>query len=168
MIVDVGTGSGCIAVALAVHLPQARLIATDASAGALALAAENAARHGVAERIAFRQGDLLQPVGERVDIIVSNPPYIPSAEIGGLQPEIARYEPRAALDGGADGLDIVRRLLVQAAALPATGRASAAGDRHRAGERGGGAGRRSFPGATIEIANDLAGLERYVFVRSVA
>lgn len=167
VIVDVGTGSGCIAVALAVHLPQARVIATDASADALACARENAARHGVAERITLLHGDLLHPIHGTVDIIVSNPPYIASREIGDLAPEIAQYEPRGAVDGGADGLDVLRRLLAQAA-----GRLRPGG--HVLLEIGAGQGsdvaqmaRTALPGATIAVENDLAGLERYVFVSSL-
>ncbi len=166
LIVDVGTGSGCIAIALAVHLPQARVIATDAAADALACARENAARHGVAERITLLHGDLLQPLQEQVDIIVSNPPYIPSQEIGDLAPEIAQYEPCAALDGGPDGLDVLRRLLAQTA-----GRLRPGG--YVLLEIGAGQGndvariaRTALPGATIAVENDLAGLERYVTIRT--
>lgn len=120
-IVDVGTGSGCIAVALANALPTASLYAIDCSAAALRLAQRNAARHGVAGRVRFLEGDLLQPLRRlgldgRLSVVVSNPPYILDGELAGLQPEVAAYEPRAALAGGPDGLTIIRRLLDEAAA----------------------------------------------------
>lgn len=114
---DFGTGSGCIAIALAAKSPATRVVALDLSAEALSLAKQNAATNNVAERIEFRHGDgfaTLQP-GERFDLIVSNPPYIASAEIETLQPEVRDHDPRGALDGGADGLDFYRRLAAPAA-----------------------------------------------------
>ncbi|MGH7796411.1 MAG: peptide chain release factor N(5)-glutamine methyltransferase [Candidatus Binatia bacterium] len=115
-IADLGTGSGAIAVALAKELPAAGFLAVDLSAAALAVAWRNAARHGVADRIKFVRGDLFETIGTRVglDLIVSNPPYIPSAEIAALEPEVSRWEPRAALDGGPDGLGCYRRIAAQA------------------------------------------------------
>ncbi len=116
---DFGTGSGCIAIALAAKCPSARVIAIDLSADALAIAQQNANKSAVAERIEFRQSDgftTLKP-DERFDLIVSNPPYIASAEIETLQPEVRDHDPRGALDGGADGLDFYRRLAVAAAAF---------------------------------------------------
>jgi release factor glutamine methyltransferase len=113
--VDVGTGSGAIVVALAKLLPGSRWCAVDLAEDALAVARLNAQKLGVADRIRFIQGDLLHPLlnsGEDFDLIVSNPPYIPSAEIDGLQPEVRR-EPVLALDGGPDGLDLYRRMLPQ-------------------------------------------------------
>jgi release factor glutamine methyltransferase len=113
---DFGTGTGCIAIALAVKCPQAIITATDVSAAALALAKENAARHNVAARIDFLQADGFAAfsAGVSFDLIVSNPPYIPSAEIATLQPEVRDFDPCAALDGGVDGLDFYRRLAVEA------------------------------------------------------
>ena len=113
---DFGTGSGCIAIALAAKCPVARITAVDVSADALALARENAARNGVAERIEFLPGDGFSalPAGAGFDLIVSNPPYIPSHEIASLQPEVRDFDPRAALDGGVDGLDFYRTLAAQA------------------------------------------------------
>lgn len=108
-ILDVGTGSGAIAVTLALELPRARLFAGDVSPEAVAVARGNAERLGAA--VDFRCGDLLAPfAGESFDLIVSNPPYVPSAEIPKLAHEIRDFEPRVALDGGADGLDSYRRL----------------------------------------------------------
>ena len=115
-VLDFGTGTGCIAIALAVKCPQAIIMATDVSAEALALAKENAVRHNVAGQIRFLQGDgfTIFPTDASFDLIVSNPPYIPSAEIATLQPEVRDFDPCAALDGGVDGLDFYRRLAVEA------------------------------------------------------
>ena len=135
---DFGTGTGCIAIALAAKCPSAKIIATDVSPEALALAGENVARNNVADRIEFVQSDgfaaLKDRWGERprepggnaianglpgvsphqFDLIISNPPYIPSAEIATLQPEVRDFDPRGALDGGADGLDFYRKLAAEA------------------------------------------------------
>jgi release factor glutamine methyltransferase len=115
-ILDVGTGSGCLAVAVAKHHKTAKLTAVDISAEALAVASANAGKHGVAERIRFLQGDLFAPVpsGERFDFILSNPPYIPHEEIEKLAPGVRDYEPHQALDGGADGFAVFDRLIVEA------------------------------------------------------
>ena len=115
-ILDVGTGSGCIAIALAHELPSARVTGTDISIAALNVARRNAERHGVARRIQFLNADLLDDVTP-ADLIVSNPPYIPAGDAPGLQPEVAQHEPAVALFGGpGDGLELVRRLLASAAA----------------------------------------------------
>ena len=115
-IVDVGTGSGCIAVALAVHTPRARVYALDLSADALIVARANAQRHSVDHRIAFIQSDLLEPIGERVDLIVANPPYVAAEEWATLPVEVQEHEPRIALYGGARGLEVIRRLLCELSA----------------------------------------------------
>ena len=117
-VLDFGTGSGCLAVTLAVRTPTARVHAVDVSADALALARDNAARHQASERIHFHCGDGFSalPQGLQFDLIVSNPPYIPSAEIAALQPEVRDFDPRTALDGGADGLDFYRRFAGEAKA----------------------------------------------------
>lgn len=113
-IIDVGTGSGCLAVTLAVEFPPATVIATDASHEALAVAERNAERHNLIGRIAFVRTDLFQDVSGPADLIVSNPPYVPDGDAATLQPEVARYEPASALYGGTDGLDVIRRVLVDA------------------------------------------------------
>ena len=115
---DVGTGSGCIALALAAENPFVRLVATDISAVAVEVARRNAARLGLGDRVAIRRGDLLAdlPPRERFDLIVSNPPYIPTAEYRTLEANVRDYEPRLALHGGEDGLDVCRRLIPAAAA----------------------------------------------------
>jgi release factor glutamine methyltransferase len=118
-IADVGCGSGCIAIAIAKARPEAKLFAIDASPAALAVARENAAAHGVENRILFLQGDLLEPIlgrGETLDLVVSNPPYVVDAEIEELAPEVREHEPRMALAGGVDGLAAITRLLAAAGA----------------------------------------------------
>lgn len=115
VIVDAGTGSGCLAVALALEFAHARVFATDISDAALAVARRNAARNG-AGRIDFRAGDLLEPVTEAADLIVSNPPYVKSGDARGLIPEVRDHEPHLALFGGADGLSMFERLFPSAAA----------------------------------------------------
>lgn len=124
-VVDVGTGSGCIAIALAVKLPQAAIIATDISHEALALARQNAARHGVEGRIRFMQGDgvaalLKEPDRDVCDVLVSNPPYIAAAALASLQPEL-RHEPRIALSPGPDGFSATAALLRECAAVVTPG-----------------------------------------------
>ena len=136
MALDFGTGTGCIAIALAAKCPNAKIVATDISAEALALAKENAASNKLAERIELLEGEgfaALSGAAERgrlarefdntntqesrprsFDLIISNPPYIPSAEIATLQPEVRDFDPRAALDGGSDGLDFYRQLAAEA------------------------------------------------------
>jgi release factor glutamine methyltransferase len=118
---DVGTGSGCLAVTVVRERPDATIYALDISAPALAVARANAIRHGTLDRIRFVQADLLGAFSvrsrERFDVIVSNPPYIPVGELEGLQPEVARYEPRVALAAGSDGLTYHRRLLKESLAL---------------------------------------------------
>jgi release factor glutamine methyltransferase len=113
---DFGTGSGCLAIALAHKCPAAQVTAVDISAEALDLARQNAARHGVLERIRFLHGDGLgaAPEGTRFDLIISNPPYVPSGEIDRLEPEVRDYDPRLALNGGTDGLDYFRRMAAEA------------------------------------------------------
>jgi release factor glutamine methyltransferase len=122
LIVDVGTGSGCIAVSLALSLPQAEIYGTDCSSAALQVARENLVRHGVADRVTLLEGDLLEPletcsVQGRLTAILSNPPYIPEDELDRLQPEVRLFEPRLALAGGPDGLAIHRRLISAAVRL---------------------------------------------------
>jgi len=114
-IVEVGTGSGAIAVSLAANLPKARVTAIDIDSGALEVAKGNATLHRVQERIVFLQGDLFEPLKDgpetgRFDVLVSNPPYIPTVEIETLEVQVKDYEPRIALDGGWDGLDFYKRL----------------------------------------------------------
>ncbi len=117
-ILDVGTGCGAVAVALAVELPGAEIVATDVSEAVLEVAPANAERHGVSDRIEFRCGSLLEPLaaGERFDLIVSNPPYCREDEIEGLEPEVRAWEPSRALVSGSDGLWHSERLIAAAPA----------------------------------------------------
>lgn len=118
-IADVGTGSGCVAIVLAKELPTARVEASDTSPGALAVARRNAAKNGVAERVSFLEGDLLsaRPAGAApLHLVTANLPYIPTAVIPTLEPDVRDFEPRSALDGGPDGLGPIRRLVAQAPA----------------------------------------------------
>lgn len=163
-IADVGAGSGAIAVALAVHLPEAIVFALDRSPAALAVTARNAGRHGVSERIHLRLGDLLEPLSETLDLIVANLPYVTTAEWETLPPEIRDHEPRSALDGGPDGLSFIRRLLETAAPHLRPDGAILV-------EIGAGQGQsvldlaaRHFPQARVELVRDYAGLDRVVIV----
>jgi release factor glutamine methyltransferase len=115
-ILDIGIGSGAVAISLAKELPLATFWATDVSPAALAIARSNALRHGVAERISFICADLCKPFAamhDRFELIVSNPPYIRSADMAGLAPEVGQWEPRLALDGGTDGMDFYRRFATE-------------------------------------------------------
>ena len=119
-VLELGTGSGCLAISLAKMLPDARVVATDISPGALAVAGRNVARHGVGDRFELGQGDLFEAVadlagGRPFDLIVSNPPYIPTENIPGMGRHVAEHEPLLALDGGADGLAPHGRILDAAA-----------------------------------------------------
>ncbi|EPY00796.1 peptide chain release factor N(5)-glutamine methyltransferase [Magnetospirillum fulvum] len=116
-LLDFGTGSGCILLALLSELPASIGLGIDASRDALAVAIGNADSCGLSPRAQFRLGDWGQGIGGRFDVIVSNPPYIPEAEIDTLAPEVARFEPRSALSGGADGLECYRRLIPDIARL---------------------------------------------------
>jgi release factor glutamine methyltransferase len=113
--VDVGTGSGCIALAVASERPDLRVLALDIDRRAALVAAGNAKALGLDSRVAVAVGDLLAPVAGPVGLVVANLPYIPSGRIDGLEPEVSRWEPRLALDGGQDGLAVFRRLVPQAA-----------------------------------------------------
>ena len=112
-IVDVGTGSGAIAVSLALNIPTSSIIAVDISEAALAIADNNRRAHGLYSRVKLRRGNLLEPIIDKIDILVSNPPYIRSDKLTSLQEEVLK-EPVVALDGGYDGLELIKRLLFQA------------------------------------------------------
>ena len=120
LMVDVGTGSGAVALAVAAHIENVKVTATDISSQALEVARRNAVSLGLSDRISFVHGDMLSSIKGPIDVIVSNPPYIPSDGIEGLAVEV-RQEPRIALDGGIDGLDPLRRLVAQTSGKLATG-----------------------------------------------
>ncbi|MBI5947187.1 MAG: peptide chain release factor N(5)-glutamine methyltransferase [Chloroflexi bacterium] len=161
VIVDVGTGSGCIAVALAATLgrPGATVVATDLSAAALAIARRN--RDMIGAPVHFVRASLAGAMA-RADVILANLPYIPSGEIDALEPEVSRWEPRVALDGGADGLGLIRRLIADCstrlrprllALEVGFGQADAVAALAREA------------GATVDLARDLAGIDRVVCAR---
>ena len=166
-VLDIGTGSGCVSVALAHLLPEAQIVATDISAGALALAEKNARRHQLGRRIRFLQADLFSAAGGArrawADIAVSNPPYIPSAEVARLEPEVLR-EPRLALDGGKDGLEAIRAIVAEAPVDLKAGGFLALEIGHDQGP----AVRRLLEKAgfkDIELRKDAQGIERIVLAR---
>ena len=117
LVIDVGTGSGAIACTVALQAPEARVVGVDLSADALAVADANRRRLGLADRVRLVRGDLLAWLGGPADLIVANLPYLPSGRIAQLQPEVAHFEPRMALDGGSDGTELVRALLAGAGHL---------------------------------------------------
>lgn len=116
-VADIGTGSGCLAVTLAAEFPRAQVVATDISAAALTVARANAERHGVANRIEFRETRYLDGIAGPFDLIVSNPPYVTDGEYEILAPEVRMAEPRSALTAGADGLDDIRQILHRAGSM---------------------------------------------------
>lgn len=120
-VIDVGTGSGCIAVTIAAELAAASVTATDISEPALEIARANAAQHGVAERIDFRRGAYFAGAAEPFDLILSNPPYVPERDRAGMQPDVVNFEPATALFAGGDGLDCVRSLIALSTSALAPG-----------------------------------------------
>lgn len=161
LLCDLGTGSGAVAVAIAVELPRARLIAIDASEEAIALARENAMRHDVLERIDFRAGDLLGPLENPVDAVVANLPYLRSAEVEGARGNSLAFEPRVSLDGGVDGLGVIRRAIE---ALPPHLAPGGAALFECAPDQAGEVARLLglALGARVTVSRDLAGFERVV------
>jgi release factor glutamine methyltransferase len=163
-VVDVGTGCGAIAVALAVHAPYLRIVAVDSSAAALRLARRNAERHRVDGRIDFVRGSLLDAARRPIDLILANLPYIPARIINTLEPEVCDHEPRAALVGGERGTELIEGLLSQSAGLLAPGGLLLAEHDHDQGASLRAAARAAFAGARIETLRDLAGYERVLAV----
>lgn len=167
VVADIGTGTGAIAIALAVLEPRLpRVYATDVSEAALALAAENARRHDVADRVALLRGDLLEPLPEPLDVLIANLPYVAPHDAGTLPTDVARFEPALALYGADDGLGHFRRLFAQA---PAHLRSGATlllefgyDQRHALDALI----RAAFPGAALTFGADYAGWDRYVIVHT--
>ncbi len=160
--VDVGTGSGCIAVTLAVEVPDLWLVAVERSRAALKVACANIARYGVSQRVACVQGDLLTALRGPFDLLCANLPYIPTETLRNLP--VARYEPWQALDGGPDGLTLVGRLLQQAGSRMAPGGRlllEIAFDQGQAAHQWA---RRYFPGAAVQVLPDHAGHDRLLVV----
>jgi release factor glutamine methyltransferase len=171
-VADVGTGSGVVALAIAKHALMAKVYGLDSSTAALAVAGRNRKRFALMERVVPLAGDLLESLPERVDVVVANLPYVRTADIETLAPEVRDWEPRAALDGGADGLDVIRALcsqlpehladgpravLLEVATWPSRGVGQAA---EVAGLL------RDAVGGEVRVHRDLAGIERVVEVRA--
>ena len=170
VLVDVGTGSGCVAITLATILTRTRIFAMDCSPEALAVAKENAERHGVIDKIDWMEGDLLSPLRERgmagaVDVIVSNPPYIAEADWSGLQPEVRDFEPQLALIAGQEGTEFHDRLLKDSKQflvpggllVMEIGQGQGAALRQTAAQVGG--------YTALQVVEDAAGIERVMIAR---
>jgi release factor glutamine methyltransferase len=163
-IADVGTGSGAIACALARAIPAAEVLAVESAAEALAVASRNVRALGLSARVRLLAGDLFAPLGSlsaSLDLVVANPPYLPSALIASLPPEVSRHEPRAALDGGPDGLGVIRRIVAGApAVLKPDGWLLMEIGEDQAGPVASLMAAEGFAG--IRARRDLGGLERYI------
>ena len=164
VVADLGTGSGAIACAVARAVPRAEVLAVEQSSGALAVASRNVRELGLSGRVRLLAGDLFAPLGSllgSLDLVVSNPPYLPSAVIPSLPPEVSRHEPRAALDGGPDGLAVIRRLVQGAPAMlrPRGWLLMEIGE-EQAGPIASLMAAEGFAG--IQARRDLNGVERYV------
>jgi len=164
-VVDVGTGTGCIVISLATKLPNWRFIATDISADALALAQENAKRHDVSARIQFLRGDLLAPLPMRVDGAIANLPYVTTSEWQQLPRHIREHEPRTALDGGRDGLDLIRKLFSQVAQRVKSDGWLLLEIGATQGQAVSALARQVFPMASVNLHRDYAGLTRVVEIQ---
>ncbi len=163
VISEAGTGSGALAISLAIHLPMAHIYATESSSRAVNVAAGNIQRHNVADRVTLVQGNLLDDIPESSDIILANLPYIRTGAMADLQPEV-QWEPREALDGGEDGLNVIRDLLHQAPGkLKEGGMLLLEIDPHQASPLEE-LGRSLFPKAEVSVQRDLAGLDRYFVI----
>ncbi len=164
VIADLGTGSGAIACALATALPRAEVLAVELAGGALAVASRNVRALGLSGRVRLLAGDLFAPLGSlspSLDLVVANPPYLPSAVIASLPPEVSRHEPRAALDGGPDGLGVLRRIVAGAPAVlkPGGWLLMEIGE-EQAGSLASLMAAEGFSG--IRARRDLSGVERYI------
>jgi release factor glutamine methyltransferase len=169
-VVDACTGTGCVACAIASEVPEARVIATDIAPEATALARENASDLGLSDRVSVVEGDLLSGLpadwAGRTDLVISNPPYIPTRVLGRMDAEVVDFEPRLALDGGGDGLDLYRRLLPQAfGLLSAQGVLAVELHETRLDEAARLAQAAGF--AQVRVACDLAGRQRVLVARKI-
>ncbi len=163
-VADLGTGSGAIACAVAAGLPEVEVLAIERSLGALAVAFGNVRRLGLADRVHLLAGDLFEPLGAvraGLDLVVANPPYLPSAILGSLPPEVSTHEPRLALDGGPDGMAVIRRIIAGAPAVlrPGGWLLMEIGE-EQAGPLASLMAAEGFSG--IQARRDLRGIERYI------
>jgi release factor glutamine methyltransferase len=158
--IDVGTGSGALAVTFAAHRPDWHVYAVDVSPTALDVARRNADLHGVSARVTFKPGDLLSGISQQFDLMMANLPYIPSARLPSLA--VSRSEPLLALDGGADGLDLIRRLLAQAPSLLKPGALMLLEIDYTQSRAVCALAEALMPGSQVDALNDLAGLDRIV------
>ena len=163
-IADIGTGSGAIAVALARHLPNATVYATDVSRKALRVADENVRRHGLDGRVRLRHGDLFEALEGPVDVVASNPPYLSDDEVAELPPDVQR-EPTLALAAGVDGMEVLRRLILGAREYVKPGGLLALEIDPRRLEAAERLARRTFPDSEVGVVKDHAGLDRVLTVR---
>lgn len=166
IVVDMGTGSGAIAIALARHIPQLIVYALDPSSDALAVARCNIERHGLTKRIFLVAGDLLSPLSAPMDLILANLPYIATDELPALMPEVSVYEPRLALDGGPDGLGYIRRLLTQAREKLRAGGALFLEIGADQGSAVSAIARQIYPTAHVNVRKDWAGLDRILVIQT--
>ena len=160
---DIGTGTGCIAVSLALNAPGLVMLASDISLPALQVAQRNVQRYQLSTRVFCLQADLLPPLCQRVDLLCANLPYIPTHKLDGLR--VARWEPRQALDGGATGLDLFERLLLQAQRWAAPTGLLLFEIEATLGVQAVSLSRQVFPQAEIRLLKDLAGLDRLVRIQ---
>ncbi|MCA9959739.1 MAG: peptide chain release factor N(5)-glutamine methyltransferase [Anaerolineales bacterium] len=167
IVVDIGTGSGCIAITLARHLPQAQVIAVDISTAALTIAQTNAQRLAPG-RVQFQHGSLLSPVTHAIDLILANLPYITDQEWTDLDDGVKLYEPAVALKGGRDGLDLIKNLLHQATAKLNPDGAILLEIGWRQGAATQELAQTCFPTARVQVLSDLAGHDRIVMISDVA
>ena len=168
VIADIGCGSGAIALALAANVADATVHAVDRSPAAVALTRANAERHGLGERVRVYLGDLTAPLPEPVDLIAANLPYVRSDELPTLEPEVSVFEPAEALDGGADGLDLVRRLLREAPAHLKPGAAVLLELDPRQFDEAAAFAAEAMPDAWPRSVRDLAGRERVLVLETTA
>lgn len=157
---DIGTGSGAIAIALAAHIPDLLVCAVDISPGALEVAASNVRRHGLDGRITLVEGNLLEQIDQKIDLIVANLPYVRGGELPGLQLEVSLYEPIASLDGGDNGTAVIEAMISQVPGKIAQGGALFLEIGEGQGERLIPIVRDALPGSDIELVKDMAGIDR--------
>lgn len=166
-IADIGTGSGAIAVALAAEIPGVKVYATDISLEAITVARSNVIRHCLQDKIILIRGDLFDPLPENVDIIVSNPPYIPTHTVGKLAREIHEYEPRVALDGDLDGMGVIRRLLAKAPDCLKTGGDLFVEIGHGQADKVRFMAQKWWYGNNIHFHQDLSGIDRVLAISNI-